>query len=62
MGVRNPPTVFTEQAIAMLTAVLKSDTAIKVSLQIMKAFVAMRKTIAATGNLVQRIEGVEKKW
>ena len=61
MGLRKPPTVFTEQGVAMLSAVLKSETAINVSLQIMKAFVAMRKTMAATGNMIQRIEGVEKK-
>jgi hypothetical protein len=61
MGLRKPPTVFSEQGVAMLSAVLKSQTAIKVSLQIMKAFVAMRKTMAATGNMIQRIEGVEKK-
>jgi hypothetical protein len=60
-GTRKQPMVFTEQGVAMLSAVLKSNTAIKVSVEIMKAFVAMRKTIAATGNLVQRIEGVEKK-
>lgn len=61
MGLRKPPTVFTEQGVAMLSALLKSEAAINVSLQIMKAFVAMRKTIAATGNMIQRIEGVEKK-
>lgn len=60
-GVRKLPMVFTEQGVAMLSAVLKSDSAIKVSLQIMNAFVAMRKTIAASGSLVQRMEGVEKK-
>ncbi len=60
-GNRKPPTVFTEQGVAMLSAVLKSETAINVSLQIMKAFVAMRKTIASTGNMIQRIEVVEKK-
>jgi hypothetical protein len=51
MGLRKSPTVFTEQGIAMLSAVLKSDTAIKVSLQIMKAFVAMRKTITMLNKL-----------
>jgi len=61
MGLRKPPTVFSEQGVAMLSAVLKSETAINVSMQIMKAFVAMRKTMAATGNMIQRIEGVEKK-
>ena len=42
MGLRRPPYAFTEQGVAMLSAVLKSDTAIKVSLQIMNAFVSMR--------------------
>ncbi|MDD6485677.1 MAG: ORF6N domain-containing protein [Spirochaetales bacterium] len=42
MGLRRPPYAFTEKGVAMLSAVLKSDTAIKVSLQIMNAFVSMR--------------------
>jgi 3-dehydroquinate dehydratase len=41
------PYAFTEQGVAMLSAVLKSDTAIKVSIQIMQAFVAMRRYISA---------------
>jgi len=43
MGLRRPPYAFTEQGVAMLSAVLKSETAIKVSIQIMNAFVAMRR-------------------
>ncbi|MGC3979100.1 MAG: ORF6N domain-containing protein [Paludibacteraceae bacterium] len=43
MGLRRPPYVFTEQGVAMLSAVLKSETAIKVSINIMKAFVAARQ-------------------
>ncbi len=42
MGLRRPPYAFTEQGVAMLSAVLKSETAIKVSIQIMNAFVSMR--------------------
>ena len=61
MGLRKPPSVFTEQGVAMLSAVLKSNTAVNISIAIIRAFVAMRKTIAATGSLVQRMEGVEKK-
>ena len=38
MGLRRPPYAFTEQGVAMLSAVLKSETAIKVSIQIMNAF------------------------
>ncbi len=43
MGLRRPPFAFTEQGVAMLSAVLKSNTAVNVSIQIMNAFVAMRK-------------------
>lgn len=42
MGLRRPPYAFTEQGVAMLSAVLKSETAIKASIQIMNAFVSMR--------------------
>ena len=50
MGLRRPPYVFTEQGVAMLSAVLKSETAIKVSISIMKAFVAARKYFLASQN------------
>lgn len=55
------PYAFTEQGVAMLSAVLRSETAIKVSIQIMSTFVAMRKVIASHSGLLQRIEGVERK-
>ena len=55
------PHLFTEQGVAMLSAVLKSETAISVSIQIMAAFVDMRKTINQSQGLIQRIESVEKK-
>jgi len=60
-GRRYLPYVFTEQGIAMLSAVLHSDTAIKASIQIMHAFVKMRKIISYNIGLVQRIEGLEQK-
>ncbi|MBQ3369301.1 ORF6N domain-containing protein [bacterium] len=41
MGLRRPPYAFTEQGVAMLSAVLKSEQAILVSIQIMKVFVFM---------------------
>lgn len=43
MGLRKAPYAFTEQGVAMLSAVLKSETAIQVSIQIMNAFVYMRR-------------------
>src|SRR3989339_1960464 len=42
-GRRNLPYVFTEQGVAMLSGILKSNTAIRISIQIMSAFVTMRK-------------------
>jgi len=45
----------------MLSAVLRSDIAIKVSIQIINAFVEMRKVIAKNSGLLQRMEGVERK-
>ncbi len=47
------PYAFTEQGVAMLSAVLRSDTAVKVSVSIMNAFVQMRKTIGNHQQLLQ---------
>lgn len=55
------PYVFTEQGVSMLSAVLRSETAIKVSIQIIDAFVEMRKFIAQNANLFQRINTIEQK-
>lgn len=55
------PYAFTEQGVAMLSAVLKSSTAIQVSLQIMDAFVEMRKVISSHAGLLQRMDGIQLK-
>lgn len=55
------PYAFTEQGVAMLSAVLRSDTAVNVSIQIMQAFVEMKKFIANNAVLFQRLEKVELK-
>ncbi len=60
-GRRNLPYVFTEQGVAMLSGVLKSDTAVKISIQIMSAFVAMRKFILSNALIFQRLDNVERK-
>ena len=52
IGLRKKPYVFTEQGIAMLSALLKSETAIKTSISIMNAFVTMRKYIS--NNLLEQ--------
>jgi len=49
----NNPYVFTEQGVAMLSSVLRSDTAVKVSIAIINAFVQMRKTIGSHQQLLQ---------
>lgn len=53
------PYVFTEQGIAMLSAVLRSDVAIQVSISIMKSFVEMRRFTANNALLFERISSVE---
>jgi hypothetical protein len=60
-GRRTLPYVFTEQGVSMLSAVLRSETAIKVSIQIMDAFVGMRKFIANNAAIFQRLDGIEQK-
>ena len=59
-GRRYLPYVFTEQGVAMLSAVLKSDIAIKVSIQIMNAFVQMRKHINSHYELYKKVTRLEK--
>jgi hypothetical protein len=57
----NNPFVFTEQGVAMLSAVLRSDIAVNVSIQIINAFVEMRKVLNNSIGLLQRMEGIERK-
>lgn len=60
-GRRYLPYAFTEQGVAMLSGVLKSNTAVRVSIQIMSAFVAMRKFISSNAQIFHRLDAVEKK-
>ena len=55
------PYVFTEQGVAMLSGVLKSEIAVQVSIQIMNAFVNMRKFINSNAQIFQRLDRVEIK-
>ena len=59
MGLRKRPFAFTEQGVAMLSAVLKSDTAVTASIQIIKAFVAMRKFLLSNAQIFQRLDSLE---
>jgi hypothetical protein len=60
-GRRTNPYVFTEQGVAMLSAVLKSDVAIDVSIKIINAFVKMRHFILANAQIFQRLDTLEFK-
>ena len=60
-GTRKLPFVFTEQGVASLSGVLKSKRAIEINIQIMRAFVTMRKFIGTNAKLFQRIDRVELK-
>ena len=55
------PYVFTEQGIAMLSGLLKNDIAIQVSINIMNAFVEMRKLLMLNGQIFERLTSVEYK-
>ena len=60
-GRRYLPYVFTEQGIAMLAGVLKNDIAIKVSINIIKSFIEMRKFISLNGQVFERLTNMEYK-
>ncbi len=55
------PFAFTEQGVAMLSGILKSDRAIEINIQIMRAVVSMRRFIQKNAELFFRIDAVEKK-
>ena len=60
-GRRYLPYAYTEQGIAMLSAVLHSNVAIQVSIKIMQTFVEMRKYLAANALLLQKVNNLEAK-
>ena len=60
-GRRYLPYVFTEQGIAMLAGVLKNDIAVRVSINIIKSFIEMRKFISLNGHVFERLTSIEYK-
>lgn len=60
-GRRYLPYVFTEQGVAMASAILRSDIAVKVSVEIMEAFVEMRRMLASNASLFHRLDKIELK-
>jgi len=61
-GVRSAPMAFTEQGVAMLSSVLRSERAVKVNIQIMRAFVQMRRVLAEHKELASRLDALERKY
>jgi hypothetical protein len=61
-GRRYLPLVFTEQGVAMLSSVLKSDRAIQVNIAIMRAFVKLREILDTHRKLARRMEELELKY
>ena len=60
-GRRYPPYAFTEQGVAMLSSVLKSERAIYVNIAIMRAFVQMRKFLQSNEVLAKKLNDLEKE-
>ena len=61
-GRRYLPYVFTEQGVAMLSSVLNSPHAVRVNIEIMRAFVRLRRLISSNAELARKLEEMEKKY
>jgi DNA-binding PadR family transcriptional regulator len=61
-GRRTNPYAFTEQGVAMLSSVLRSQRAVEVNIEIMRAFVRLREMVAGHAELVRRIEELERRY
>lgn len=61
-GRRSLPYAFTEQGVAMLSGVLRSEQAVSVNIEIMRAFVRLRKLLATNQNLARQLDALQKKY
>lgn len=61
-GRRYPPYAFTEQGVAMLSSVLHSPRAIKVNIEIMRAFIRLRQMLASNAELARKLDALERKY
>jgi hypothetical protein len=61
-NIRYQPFVFTEQGIAMLSSVLRSERAVAVNIEIMRAFVRLRQLLASHADLARKLDDLEKKY
>ena len=60
-GRRYRPWAFTEQGVAMLSSVLRRDTAVRVNIEIMRAFVRLRRAAIVSGQLMSLVEDLSKR-
>ncbi len=61
-GRRYRPYVFTEQGVAMLSSVLRSERAVQVNIEIIRAFVRLREMIVSHKDLARKLEAIEKRY
>ena len=61
-GLRKTPRAFTEQGVAMLSSVLKSDRAVDVNVAVMRAFVHLRSLLATHADLIRRLDALERRY
>lgn len=60
-GRRHLPRVFTEQGVAMLSSVLRSQRAVQVNIAIMRAFVQLRELATGHADLLRRLDALERR-
>ena len=60
MGLRRPPYAFTRNGVAMLSSVLRSQTAVGVNIKIMRAFAAIPQLVNNNAQMIQRIFNIEQ--
>lgn len=61
-GIRTRPHAFTEQGVAMLSSVLRSERAVRVNIEIMRAFVQLRQVLSEHKELAARLDALERKY
>ncbi len=61
-GARIPPYAFTEQGVAMLSSVLRSPRAVQVNIEIMRAFVRLRRMLSENRALAERLDQLEQQY
>jgi hypothetical protein len=61
-GRRYCPYAFTEHGVAMLSSVLRSQRAVQVNIEIMRAFVRLRRILAAHADLAARLDELEERY